>query len=97
MSQIHLHHMGGRVRRPDDVGSAFTGRDAEFTYNLVSTWLDPAEDAIHIAANRALAADLAPLTSAYGETTYSRLAELKRRFDPDNIFRHNHNVLPAPR
>ena len=118
MSQIHLHHMGGRVGRPDDVGSAFTGRDAEFTYNLVSTWLDPAEDAIHIAANRALAADLAPVTSAtsyvnfvteraatgdggvrsaYGETTYSRLAELKRRFDPDNIFRHNHNVLPAPR
>jgi FAD/FMN-containing dehydrogenase len=33
--------------------------------------------------------------AAYGEATYARLAEVKRRFDPDNIFHRNQNILPA--
>jgi FAD/FMN-containing dehydrogenase len=32
---------------------------------------------------------------AYGEATYRRLAEAKRRFDPDNVFRHTANIVPA--
>jgi FAD/FMN-containing dehydrogenase len=32
---------------------------------------------------------------AYPPTTLDRLAEVKRRYDPDNLFRLNHNVLPA--
>jgi len=32
--------------------------------------------------------------AAYGEN-YRRLAQLKRRYDPDNLFRMNQNVLPA--
>ena len=31
---------------------------------------------------------------AYGEETYTRLVELKRRFDPQNLFRLNHNISP---
>ena len=34
-------------------------------------------------------------SSAYGSATYRRLAELKRRYDPDNFFRVNQNILPA--
>ena len=30
---------------------------------------------------------------AYGPN-YDRLVELKRRYDPENIFRHNHNITP---
>jgi len=33
---------------------------------------------------------------AYGEATYRRLAEVKGRYDPGNVFRHTANVLPAP-
>lgn len=34
--------------------------------------------------------------SAYEPATYERLAKLKCRVDPTNLFRVNHNVVPAP-
>ena len=35
------------------------------------------------------------LRAAYGAVKFERLRELKRRFDPDNIFRFNQNITPA--
>lgn len=32
---------------------------------------------------------------AYGEEAYLKLARLKSEWDPDNVFRHNHNVGPG--
>lgn len=63
MSQIHFHQMGGAVGRVAPDATAFSGRAAGYTYNLVSTWTEPAEDAHHIAANREMAAALAPLSA----------------------------------
>jgi FAD/FMN-containing dehydrogenase len=34
--------------------------------------------------------------SAYTEENYRRLAEVKRAYDPDNVFGINHNIPPAP-
>ena len=32
---------------------------------------------------------------AFGAETYARLQQVKRRYDPDNLFRMNQNVIPA--
>jgi FAD/FMN-containing dehydrogenase len=35
------------------------------------------------------------IRAAYPHGTYERLAELKRRYDPTNLFHHNQNIPPA--
>jgi hypothetical protein len=32
--------------------------------------------------------------ASYGDAKLGRLRELKRRWDPENVFRLNHNVAP---
>ncbi|MEO8626096.1 MAG: FAD-binding oxidoreductase [Candidatus Limnocylindrales bacterium] len=45
--------------------------------------------------NFTAADDPVAVASAYPPATLARLRSLKRRWDPDNLFRHNHNILPA--
>lgn len=37
------------------------------------------------------------LRAVYGPDRYDRLAEVKRKYDPANMFRMNHNIIPACR
>ena len=62
MSAIHFHNMGGAVARVGTDESAYPGRAAGYTYNLVSIWLDETRDEANLAANRHLAEALRPST-----------------------------------
>jgi FAD/FMN-containing dehydrogenase len=39
--------------------------------------------------------DTSRVRESYGDDTYRRLAEVKARFDPENVFHHNRNIPPA--
>ncbi|MBV9174740.1 MAG: FAD-binding oxidoreductase [Chloroflexi bacterium] len=46
---IHVHHAGGAASRASGGETAFGRRDAQFVLNLPACWMDPAQDAEHIA------------------------------------------------
>jgi FAD/FMN-containing dehydrogenase len=35
------------------------------------------------------------IRASYGPERYGRLVATKRRYDPDNVFRFNHNIPPV--
>lgn len=62
-------------------------------------WADAAMEALAPAASSAYVNFLedegeARIRQAYPHGAYERLAEVKRRYDPDNVFRSNQNIAP---
>jgi FAD/FMN-containing dehydrogenase len=47
-SAIHIHQLGGAMRRIGDDATAFSHRDAPFVLNFVSAWRDPSENDMHV-------------------------------------------------
>ena len=39
--------------------------------------------------------DMSRVHEAYGDDTYRRLAEVKAKYDPENVFHHNKNIQPS--
>jgi hypothetical protein len=53
-NEIHLHQMGGAASRVGPDSSAFGNREAPFLLNIVTRWLEPAEDERQLAWARGL-------------------------------------------
>ncbi len=112
LSAIHMHHLGGAVRRVGEDATAFGDRDATFVVNIVSSWTDPNENDAQVAWTRKTFDALSEFSkggayinflgqeggervkAAYGPAKYGRLVELKRKYDPENLFHLNQNVKP---
>jgi FAD/FMN-containing dehydrogenase len=110
-SEIFVAHLGGAVNDPAPETTAYPHRTANFVLNVHTRWEDRGQDDACIAWAREFFNATAPFATggvyvnfisegeervraAYGGN-YDRLAQLKGRYDPDNLFSTNQNVPPA--
>jgi FAD/FMN-containing dehydrogenase len=108
---LQFQGLGGAANRVAPRATAFVHRNALCDAAIVTNWENSAESEANIAAMRAIWARLEPFTSGfyvnsryedsmqafhenYGEN-YPRLAQLKRQYDPMNLFRLNANIEPG--
>ncbi len=108
--ELHVHHMGGAVGRVARMSTAAPNRAAPFLVSAMARWDATADEPAFRGWVEATGQCLrrfavggphvglrsAPVSSveAYGAERYLRLAALKRRFDPDNVFASNQNIAP---
>jgi FAD/FMN-containing dehydrogenase len=108
--QIHLHQLGGTAASKTDgalghrdaafavnvIGAGFEPEhDAPNTAWVRETWatVEPATSGAYV--NFLAGDDADRVRSAYDDDVWDRLREVKRAWDPDNVFRINHNIPPA--
>ncbi len=103
------HTAGGAVTRVDELATAFPHRNAQTMIMVGGGWMDPADDEWAMSTARAWFAELAPFTGGYYDNihfdqdakagnygpAHDRLAQIKGRYDPGNLFRMNNNIQPA--
>ena len=106
--EIFFGQVGGAINRVPPDATAYPHRDAEFVMNVHTRWGDPADDRRCVAWAREFFDATAPhatggvyvnfipedeerVRAAYG-ANYERLAGLKEKYDPENLFRINQNI-----
>jgi FAD/FMN-containing dehydrogenase len=111
MRAVQLRPLGGAMARIANDATAFGHRDRAVMVNVAAfytgpedkdaktAWVDGLTDALRdgTAAYVNFIGDEGPerIHDAYPGATYDRLAAIKRRYDPENLFRRNQNVEPA--
>jgi FAD/FMN-containing dehydrogenase len=111
MRALQLRVLGGAAARIADDATAYAHRQHPFMANVAVFYTGPGDIAEKTAWVEDLTRALEPapgayvnfvndegperVHDAYPPATYARLAEIKRRYDPDNVFHRNQNVPPA--
>jgi FAD/FMN-containing dehydrogenase len=110
LTQALFFRIGQAVKAVPEEGTAFSHRDAEYMFHPITVWNDRVDDDRMIASSRALCDAMRPFTTgaaylnfsaedrvreAFGADKYARLVALKERYDPDNLFRLNQNIVPG--
>ena len=107
---IAVRSVGGAVSRVPGDATAYAHRQAELMVVTTSAGPKPAVEAArpaleaiwdrlapHVSgayANFLSSATAEDVAAIYPEETYQRLAAVKRRYDPGNLFARNHNIRP---
>jgi FAD/FMN-containing dehydrogenase len=111
--ELFMGNLGGAAGRVPVSATAYPHRDANFVLNVHARWEARQDDAACTAWARGVFDTMAPyatggvyvnfmsadedrVRAAYG-ANFDRLASLKNRYDPTNLFRVNQNVAPAGR
>jgi len=111
MKAVQLRALGGALAQVPNDATAFAHRDRGLMVNVAAMYADGGEKDTHQAWADGLASSLGKdgggyvgflgeededaLRAAYPGGTWERLRSVKRRYDPDNLFRLNHNIPPA--
>ena len=111
MAVVQLRALGGAIDRVAPEATAYAHRGRRLMVNVAAMSMREGPlDAETAWADAAAAALREPgvegayvnfhgveddLTAVYPSPTLARLAAIKRRYDPDNLFRGNHNIAPA--
>jgi FAD/FMN-containing dehydrogenase len=109
-AEIYILQLGGAIEDRDEMETPYTGRAAPFYWIVQPAWDSPTDDQACVAWARKTAARLEAVSmrgnyvneqsetglaaGAYGEEKFRRLAEIKGRYDPANVFRLNQNIEP---
>ncbi|MEW1551250.1 bagremycin/ferroverdin biosynthesis FAD-dependent oxygenase BagK/FevA1 [Streptomyces tsukubensis] len=101
---VELRHLGGALGRPPATASAIDHREAAY---CLSTLALPGSRPAHVVdgmahrgTGRSYLNFLAGPGTAeaaergYSPAAYARLGDIKARYDPENLFRFNHNIPP---
>jgi FAD/FMN-containing dehydrogenase len=94
---VDVRHWGGAMARPGADAGPVGHRHVPFSITVDG----PAEAASALARHATggtflnFLKDPARTHAAYTPHDYALLRELKRAYDPDNVFRSNHNIAPA--
>ncbi len=109
-SIVHIYPVSGAANRVGADETAFAHRNAQFVHIIGAAYPDPADTPKNVAWVREYWSALHPYVSgtyvnflmeegeervrgSYGNN-YARLATLKQRYDPTNLFRMNQNIKP---
>jgi FAD/FMN-containing dehydrogenase len=111
MAVTQLRVLGGAMARVPAEATAFAHRDSRIMANVAALYQHPDERPEHEAWVAGLSAELSQgdgayvgflgdegeerVRAAYPGATWERLAAIKARYDPDNLFRLNQNIPPA--
>jgi FAD/FMN-containing dehydrogenase len=111
LDQILIETHGGAISRVAKDATAFEHRDARFNLGIFAVSTNPALDEADKAWARHVYQQILPhstggsyvnylsegddVHTAYGDARFQRLAGIKARYDPGNLFRFNHNIAPA--
>ncbi|TDD72440.1 LLM class flavin-dependent oxidoreductase [Jiangella aurantiaca] len=100
---FQIRAVGGAVSDVPADATAYAHRSANFSVSamgahvqrLAEAWatLQPFFSGLYISFETDQSAEV--LAAAFPPATLERLGELKDRYDPDNVFRHNFNVAPT--
>lgn len=110
-TEIFVGQLGGAINRIAPDATAYPHRNANFVMTVHTRWESRSDDMMCIEWAKELADKTAPYSTggvyvnfiSEGEnriaaafsSNYERLAKIKLKYDPENFFRVNQNILPA--